>query len=82
MNDFLGFIEKDIATKKLTIQTLPIKTKTNIKKLNETIKIYEDKYEEYRTEQIDTTDIIEACYHIGCKVENIVSVTRIYKGND
>ena len=48
MNDFLTFIEKDIATKKLTIQTLPIKTKTNIKKLNETIKIYEDKYEEYR----------------------------------
>ena len=48
MNDFLAFIEKDIATKKLTIQTLPIKTKTNIKKLNETIKIYEDKYEEYR----------------------------------
>ena len=49
MNDFLAFIEKDIATKKLTIQTLPIKTKTNIKKLNETIKIYEETYEEYQT---------------------------------
>ena len=43
---------------------------------------FHEEYEEYRTEQIDTTDIIEACYHIGCKVENIVSVTRIYKGND
>jgi len=32
MNDFLNFIEKDIATKKTQIQTLPIKTKTNIKK--------------------------------------------------
>ena len=32
MNDFLTFIEKDIAAKKLLIQTLPIKTKTNIKK--------------------------------------------------
>jgi len=49
MNDFLNFIEKDIATKKISIQTLPIKTKTNIKKLNETIKSYETKYEEYRT---------------------------------
>lgn len=49
MNDFLTFIEKDIATKKLTIQTLPIKTKTNIKKLNETINFYETKYEEYRS---------------------------------
>ena len=49
MNDLLAFIEKDIATKKLTIQTLPIKTKTNIKKFNETIENYETKYEEYRS---------------------------------
>ena len=49
MNDFLNFIEKDIETKKLTVQTLPIKTKTNIKKLNETIKNYESKYDEYRS---------------------------------
>ena len=49
MNDFLNFIEKDIATKKISIQTLPIKTKTNIKKFNETIKFYEEKYEEYRS---------------------------------
>ena len=32
MNNFYNFIEKDIATKKTQIQTLPIKTKTNIKK--------------------------------------------------
>ena len=49
MNDFLTFIENDIATKKISIQTLPIKTKTNIKKLNETIKLYESKYEGYRS---------------------------------
>ena len=49
MNDFLTFIEKDIATKKLSIQSLPIKTKTNIKKLNETIEFYRSKYEEYQT---------------------------------
>ena len=44
MNDFLTFIDKDIAAKKLTVQTLPIKTKTNIKKFNETIEIYKTKY--------------------------------------
>ena len=49
MSDFLAFIEKDIATKKISIQTLPIKTKTNIKKFNETIEFYENKYEEYRS---------------------------------
>ncbi len=49
MNSFLNFIEKDIATKKTQIQTLPIKTKTNIKKFNETIENFETKYEEYRS---------------------------------
>ena len=48
MNNFLNFIEKDIETKKTQIQTLPIKTKTNIKKFNETIENIETKYEEYR----------------------------------
>ena len=43
MNDFLNFIDKDIAAKKLAVQTLPIKTKTNIKKLNETIEEYRAK---------------------------------------
>ena len=49
MDNFLNFIENDIATKKISIQTLPIKTKTNIKKLNETINFYETKYEGYRS---------------------------------
>ena len=49
MNNFLNFIEKDIATKKTQIQALPIKTKTNIKKFNETITSFETKYEEYRS---------------------------------
>ena len=49
MNNFLNFIVKDIATKKNQIQTLPIKTKTNIKKFNETIETFESKYDEYRS---------------------------------
>ena len=40
MNDFLNFIKKDIEAKKIAVQTLPIKTKTNIKKFNETIERY------------------------------------------
>jgi hypothetical protein len=43
---------------------------------------FNEEYEEYRTEQIDATDIVEACYYVGCKLENVVSATRIYKGND
>jgi hypothetical protein len=43
---------------------------------------FDEEYEEYRTEQVDTADIVEACYHIGCELENVVSATRIYKGND
>ena len=49
MNNFFTFIEKDISTKKTQIQTLPIKTKTNIKKFNETIEAFEVKYDEYRS---------------------------------
>lgn len=49
MNNFLNFIDKDIATKKTLIQTLPIKTKTNIKKFNETLETFETKYDEYRS---------------------------------
>jgi hypothetical protein len=43
---------------------------------------FHEEYEEYRTEQVDATDIVEACYYVGCKLENVVSATRIYKGND
>ena len=49
MNNFLEFIEKDVSAKKTLISTMPVKTKTNIKKLNETIENFEEKYEEYRT---------------------------------
>ena len=48
MNNFLNFIDKDITTKKTQIQTLPIKTKTNIKKFNETIENFETKYEYFK----------------------------------
>jgi hypothetical protein len=43
---------------------------------------FNEEYEEYRTEQVDASDIVEACYYVGCKLANVVSATRIYKGND
>lgn len=48
MNNFLEFIEKDIEAKKVLIGTLPVKTKTNKKKLNETLDDILEKYEDYK----------------------------------
>lgn len=48
MNNFLEFIEKDIAAKKILISTLPTKTKTNKKKYNENIDSIKEKYLEYQ----------------------------------
>lgn len=48
MDSFLDFILKDIETKKSIISTLPTKTKTNQKKLYETLEEFESKYIEYQ----------------------------------
>ena len=48
MNNFLEFIEKDIAAKETLISTMPTRTKTNIKKFNENIQAMIEKYEEYK----------------------------------
>lgn len=48
MNNFSEFIEKDIAAKKALLSTLPTKTKTNIRKLNENIDVIEKKYLDYK----------------------------------
>lgn len=42
---------------------------------------FDEEHKEYRIEQIDATDIVEACYHIGCELENIVYANRICKGD-
>ena len=44
MNNFLDFISNDIEVKKTLISSLPTKTKTNIKKFNETIDEFSSKY--------------------------------------
>lgn len=49
MNNFLEFIEKDIAAKKTLISTLPTRTKTNKKKYNENIESIKEKYLEYQS---------------------------------
>lgn len=47
MNSFLEFINKDIDGKRVYIDTLPTKTKTNKKKFNATLDEYAAKYREY-----------------------------------
>ena len=47
MNNFLEFINKDIDGKRVYIDTLPTKTKTNKKKFNETLEEFSEKYKEY-----------------------------------
>ncbi len=46
-NNFLKFIEEDIETKKSLITTMPIKTKVNIAKRNDTVESMLKKYTEY-----------------------------------
>lgn len=48
MNNFLDFINSDVEVKKTLLSSLPTNTKTNIKKLNETIDEFLSKYEKYR----------------------------------
>ena len=48
MNNFLEFIRKDIEAKKTLITSLPTKTKTNIKKYNQTLETIESKYAKYK----------------------------------
>ena len=48
MNNFLEFINKDIEGKKENLEAMPTKTKTNKKKVNETINTYIKKYQDYK----------------------------------
>lgn len=48
MNNFLDFINSDVEVKKTLLTSLPTKTKTNIKKYNETVDEFSKKYESYR----------------------------------
>ncbi len=48
MSNFLNFIEEDIEAKKTLLTTLPLNTKTDIKKYNLNIDNIVDKYNEYK----------------------------------
>lgn len=48
MNNFLEFLNKDIEGKKNHLESMPTKTKTNKKKVNETIESYIEKYKDYQ----------------------------------
>lgn len=49
MINFLEFIDKDITAKKTLISTMPVKTKTNIKKYNNTLDDMKNKYCDYKS---------------------------------
>ena len=53
MNNFLEFIKKDIEAKKALVSTMPTKTKTNVKKLNNTIDTIESKYIVYKSSLVN-----------------------------
>ena len=48
MISFLEFINKDISAKKTMITSMPVKTKTNIKKYNKTLDEFKEKYSDYK----------------------------------
>jgi len=48
MNNFNEFITKDIEAKKTLIATMPTKTKTNIRKFNQSLEEIIDTYEDYK----------------------------------
>ncbi len=48
MNNFLDFINNDVEVKKTLLSSLPTRTKTNIKKYNDTINEFNAKYVSYR----------------------------------
>ena len=48
MNNFLDFINNDVEVKKTLLSSLPVKTKTNIKKFNDTIDEFTKKYTAYK----------------------------------
>ena len=48
MNNFLDFIDNDINVRKEMLSSLPTKTKSNIKKYNDTVEEFINKYESYK----------------------------------
>ena len=48
MINFLEFINKDITAKKILITSMPVKTKTNIKKYNSALDEMKEKYTDYK----------------------------------
>lgn len=51
--------------------------------MNIYIVTYVDEYDNIRTEQVESYNAAAACYDIeNGRLEDIISVMRIYKGND
>ena len=68
MNNFLEFINKDIDGKKAQISTLPVRTKVNKKKYNETLDKMSDKYKTYKDNVLKYLEV---------KAKNIVKLNKV-----
>lgn len=49
--------------------------------MNVYIVTWVDEYDEIRAEQVEAHNCADACYEIGCDVEDVISVMRIYSGD-
>ena len=84
MNNFLEFINKDIEGKKENLEAMPTKTKTNKKKVNETINTYIKKYQDYKektykymTVKAASLSKVESASNIDKIKEKVVSLEHV-----
>ena len=76
MNNFLDFIKKDIEAKKNLISTMPTKTKTNKKKVNQKIDTIIEKYNEYEKSVRNYLEVKARSFEVKEKVKNVDSINE------
>ncbi|MFA5603172.1 MAG: hypothetical protein WDA21_05565, partial [Bacilli bacterium] len=64
MNNFLKFIDEDIEAKKTLFSSMPIKTKTHVRKFNEKIDEVSGKYKIYKVAVKKYLDTKSKSFHI------------------
>lgn len=76
MINFLEFINKDITAKKTLITSLPVKTKTNIKKYNANLESMKTKYEDYKSSVYNYLLAKSRSFNIKHTKENVDAITE------
>ena len=76
MISFLEFINKDISAKKTMITSMPVKTKTNIKKYNKTLDEFKEKYSGYKGSVYNYLLAKSRSFNLKNEKENVDKVTE------